>query len=222
MLLDAAWAAAVLATAAAQGVLQTGNFHFLVITMSLGAMLALERRRYTLGGALLAFAVVSKLLPGVLLAYLVVRRSWRAVAWTAGWMAVYAGATLALFGTKPYVAFLTYHLPRLASGDAFSFARDNIRPMTLNGSVMGLPKSSSRGTSSRSCCSRVAVVSSSLYRATNVMRRALWVAFRYSESPNGRKVAPALTLVRGLGRQLTPVRQRTPSSVSSLVKRLFS
>ena len=34
---------------------------------------------------------------------------------------------------------LTYHLPRLASGEAFEFARERIRPLTLNGSVMGLP-----------------------------------------------------------------------------------
>jgi hypothetical protein len=131
--------ATVLATWIARGTLQIGNFHLLVITLSLAGMLALESRRHALGGALLGFTIASKLFPGVLLAYLVVRRSWRAVAWTLGWMTAYAAATLLLFGARPYVAFLTYHLPRLASGEAFSFARECIRPLTLNGSVMGLP-----------------------------------------------------------------------------------
>jgi hypothetical protein len=130
---------AVLAAWVVRGTLQVGNVHLLVITLSLAGMLALESRRHALGGALLGFTIASKLFPGILLAYLVVRRSWRAVAWTVSWTIAYAAATLLLFGTRPYSAFLTYHLPRLASGDAFEFARERIRPLTLNGSVMGLP-----------------------------------------------------------------------------------
>ena len=34
---------------------------------------------------LLAYAIVSKLFPGVLLFYLLLRRDWRAVGWTAAW-----------------------------------------------------------------------------------------------------------------------------------------
>jgi len=130
---------AVLAAWTARSTLQIGNAHLLVITLSLAGMLALESRRHALGGALLGFTIASKLFPGVLLVYLIVRRSWRAVLWTLGWMAAYAVATLLLFGTLPYAAFLTYHLPRLASGEAFSFARERIVPLTLNGSGMGQP-----------------------------------------------------------------------------------
>lgn len=129
----------VLASWVARGTLQVENYHLLVITLSVAGMLALESRRHALGGALLGFVIVSKLFPGVLLVYLVVRRAWRAVVWTLGWMVAYAAATLLVFGTRPYAAFLTYHLPRLASGEAFSFACERIRPLTLNGSVMGLP-----------------------------------------------------------------------------------
>jgi len=130
---------AVLASWVGLGTFQTENYHPLVIALSLAGMLALESRRHALGGALLGFAIVSKLFPGILLVYLLVRRSQRAAMWTMGWMVAYAAATLLVFGTHPYTAFLTYQLPRLASGDAFSFARERIRPLALNNSVMGLP-----------------------------------------------------------------------------------
>ena len=130
---------AVLATWVALSTLQLGNAHVLMITFSLAGMLALESRRHALGGALLGFAIASKLFPGVLLAYLLVRRRWRAASWTLAWITAYSAAALLLFGTRPYTAFLTYHLPRLVSGEAFEFARRILRPLTVNTSVMGLP-----------------------------------------------------------------------------------
>ena len=81
-------------------------------------MLLFERQRHAAGGALLAYAIVSKLFPGVLLFYLLLRRDWRAVGWTAAWSVVLVAITLADVGSVPFAAFLE-HLPGLLSGEAF-------------------------------------------------------------------------------------------------------
>jgi len=120
-----------------QGTWQVGNAHFLIICMALLGMLAFEKKRNALGGLLLGFAIVSKIFPGVLLAYLLLRRSWRAAGWTIAAMATYSIAALLIFGDKPYRAFVDFQLPRLASGDAFWFAREHIRAILVNLSVMG-------------------------------------------------------------------------------------
>ena len=119
--------------------IQIGNAHFLIITISLLGVLLLERRRFIIGGALLGYCVVAKIFPGVLLAYLVFARRWKAVVATGVAMIAYVLITFALFGTKPFSAFLEHQMPKLASGEAFSFAFEMIRPLTLNLSVMGIP-----------------------------------------------------------------------------------
>ena len=43
-----------------------------------------------------------------------------------------------LFGLKPFESFIQYQVPRLISGEAFSFAWEYIHPMTVNSSVMGV------------------------------------------------------------------------------------
>jgi alpha-1,2-mannosyltransferase len=60
--------------------LQVGNLQAIVSSLSMIAMVLLAQRRYAAGGALLAYATVSKLFPGLLLVYLVVQRKWRALA----------------------------------------------------------------------------------------------------------------------------------------------
>lgn len=129
----------VFASATTMSMLQIGNAHFFVICLAMLGMLAFERRHHVVGGFLLAFAVVSKLFPAVLLAYLVFRRRWRAVGWTLAAAVVYCVSTWCVFGDKPFRAFLTYQVPRLSSGDAFSFARDMIRPLALNLSAIDIP-----------------------------------------------------------------------------------
>lgn len=119
--------------------LEIGNAHFLIITISLLGVLLLERRRYAIGGALLGYCVVGKIFPGVLLAYLVFARRWKAVVATAIAMIAYVLATFALFGIKPFTAFVEHQVPKLASGEAFSFAFEMIGPLTVNLSVMGIP-----------------------------------------------------------------------------------
>ncbi len=133
-----AWPLAVLAPVTL-ATLQMGNAHLFIILISLLSMLAFEKNRNFVGATLLGYAIVSKLFPGVLLAYLVMRRRWRSAGWTVGMMGVLGCATLAVFGAGPFHAFLDYQLPRLTSGEAFSFATTYIRAIIVNLSVMGIP-----------------------------------------------------------------------------------
>ncbi len=120
------------------GALQIGNVHLLIICISVLAMLAFDHGRPWIGGMLLGFAVLSKLFPGLLLAYLVVTRRWRPVLWTCVSMVFFVGLTLLVFGSQPFTAFFEHQLPRLASGDAFDFSRTMLRPMTVNLSIIGV------------------------------------------------------------------------------------
>jgi hypothetical protein len=100
------------------GTLQVGNVQLLFLVGSAVAMLLFERRRPAVGGLLLGYAIVSKLYPGVLVFYLLLRRDWRAVGWTAA-----AGVALTLValvdvGWTPMLAFVD-HLPKILSGEAF-------------------------------------------------------------------------------------------------------
>jgi hypothetical protein len=116
--------------------LQKGNVQGLVIAMAIVAMLLFERRRWAAGGALLAFATVSKLFPGLLLFYLIAQRRWRPVLWTIGFSVVFTLITAVDLGAGPYAAFLE-HLPGLVGGEAFPAFR-NPAAMAINYSVPGL------------------------------------------------------------------------------------
>jgi alpha-1,2-mannosyltransferase len=100
------------------GTLQIGNLQAAVFVSAMLAMVFFAKRRYAAGGALLAFATVSKMFPGMLIVYLAVRREWRAVAWTVGLCAALVEISILDTGWAPYSAFL-HHLPRLLSGEAF-------------------------------------------------------------------------------------------------------
>ena len=66
-----------------------------MIALSALAMYCFDRRAYALGGALLAFAILGKLYPGVFVLYLLLRGEWRAVAWTAVFGVVLVAISLA-------------------------------------------------------------------------------------------------------------------------------
>jgi len=122
--------------------LQYGQAHLLVIVTMVLGMLAVERGRNALGGALLAAAVLAKLFPGLLLLMLVVQRRWRALAWTVAMGVGIVGLSLAVLGTQPWIAFFENHLPRLADGTAFAFdkAWPELRTVLVSGnqSPLGL------------------------------------------------------------------------------------
>jgi hypothetical protein len=100
---------------------QFGQFHGMAMILAVGAMASFHGRRLAWGGALLAAAILAKIFPAILLVLLAARREWRALGWTAAFAVIYALAGLVAFGPKPYVAFVSYQLPRLVSGAAFRF-----------------------------------------------------------------------------------------------------
>ena len=116
--------------------LQKGNIQLAIIALSMLAMVLFERRQWAAGGALLAFTTASKLFPGLLVLYLLGRRQWRAVAWTAGMGLAYCGATLLDVGWAPFQGFL-HHLPGLLGGQAFPAFR-NPAATAINASIPGL------------------------------------------------------------------------------------
>jgi alpha-1,2-mannosyltransferase len=118
------------------GTLQIGNLQAIVFSLAMIAMVLLAQRRYAAGGALLAFVTVSKLFPGLLLVYLLVRRQWRALAWTSGLIAALVVISLLDTGWAPYNAFL-HHLPKLLGGESFPAFR-NPGAFAKNYSVPGM------------------------------------------------------------------------------------
>lgn len=119
--------------------LQTGNVQLAVVAMSILAMVLFENERPVLGGALLAFAILAKISPGVLGIVLLAQRRWRDALWTAGFGIVLIGATALASGIEPLWSFLTYTLPRLSSGEAFSFMDDRDFSIWTNLAPFGWP-----------------------------------------------------------------------------------
>jgi len=117
-------------------VLQKGNVQVLIIAAAMLAMVLFERRRWAAGGVLLAFVTLSKLYPGMLVVYLIARRQWRALAWTAGAGAVLLVASFLDVGSATYRAFFD-RLPAILGGEAFPAFR-NPMAMAINFSVPGL------------------------------------------------------------------------------------
>jgi hypothetical protein len=120
--------------------LQYGNFHLGAVALAVLGMLALRAggRWPIAGGALLGFAVTSKIFPGLLLVPLLVERRWRALGWAAAWILIWLLLSMAVLGPAPMVAFLEHQVARLASGEAFPFMDDNERVVAANMSVHAL------------------------------------------------------------------------------------
>lgn len=100
---------------------QFGQFHAMAIMLAVGGMVAFDTQRRAWGGALLSFAVLSKIFPGLLLITLAAQRRWRDVGWTLTMGTLIVLIAVLVLGTDPFIAFVSYQLPRLASGAAFSF-----------------------------------------------------------------------------------------------------
>jgi len=110
--LPALWASQPVALA-----LRMGNAQAVLVAAVVLALVALPRRR-PLAGALLAGAIALKLFPALGLVYWGARRNGRAVAWTLAWGAALVALSALVLGVAPFRAFVTYQLPRLASGEA--------------------------------------------------------------------------------------------------------
>src|SRR5262249_41019167 len=118
--------------------LQIGNFQIAVVIISVLAMVAFEKDRPVIGGALLAFAFLSKISPGVLGIVLLVQRRFRSAAWTAGFGVFFLALSVLTLGVAPMKFFLSDMLPRLSSGKAFAFMVDTPISILTNLSPFGL------------------------------------------------------------------------------------
>lgn len=118
--------------------LQIGNVHAAVVVLAVLAMVAFESKRPALGGAMLAFAIASKISPGLLVIVLLVQRRYREVLWTAGFGLGFVLLALLVFGPAPFQAFLTYQLPMLSSGKALGFLAEGGN-VAVNLGPFGLP-----------------------------------------------------------------------------------
>jgi hypothetical protein len=116
--------------------LQIGNLEAMIFAIAMLGMVCLANGHYRSGGLLLAYATLSKLFPGMLIVYLLVRRQWRALAWTAGFFAALMLVSLLDTGWAPYHAFV-HQLPKLLGGEAFPAFR-NPATIAKNYSVPGM------------------------------------------------------------------------------------
>lgn len=119
--------------------LQVGNFQLATVAIAVLGMVALDRGRPVVGGALLGFAILSKLAPGVLGIVLLSQRRWRDAAWIAGFSGLLVVLSLLAHGPDPLVSFATWALPRIRSGEAFSFLDDDLFSIYTNTGPFGLP-----------------------------------------------------------------------------------
>ena len=118
--------------------LQIGNVHAAVMVLAMLAMVAFESKRPALGGAMLAFAIASKISPGLLVIVLLVQRRFREVLWTAGFGLAFVLLGLVVLGTAPFEAFLTYQMPMLSSGKALGFLAEDFN-VPINLAPFGIP-----------------------------------------------------------------------------------
>jgi alpha-1,2-mannosyltransferase len=118
--------------------LQFGQAHLIVIAAAAASLPLFARNRDLAGGALLGFAIATKIFPGLLLVHLAVRRRWRAVFATLGATAIYVAIATIVLGTGTLEAFVTDHLPKLASGEAFPNALENHDNHSIFGLVIKL------------------------------------------------------------------------------------
>jgi len=119
--------------------LQFGQVHLLVVVTALMGMILIEKNWPSLGGLFLAMAIVSKIFPGILLVYLLVRRRWKAVIWTGVGLAILVLVTIAVAGRESFVFFIAYHLPRMASGEAVNASDPSAMAIVMAGSIRALP-----------------------------------------------------------------------------------
>lgn len=113
--------------------LQFGQVHLLVVAAAVAAMMQFARGRRVGGGMLLGFATATKIFPGLLLVFLAVRRQWRDVAVTLVALAALIALAAIVLGPATLAAFVSHHLPRMSSGEAFAFTEDNPDNYSLYG-----------------------------------------------------------------------------------------
>jgi hypothetical protein len=135
-----AWAAAlgwlVLASPAVMMTLQVGNFQVTVYSLAIIAFVLVATRRELTGAAILAYAAIGKIVPGIVVLFLLSARRWRAAIYTAAFSLLLCAITVAVFGWKPIDDFIYYEMPKIASGEAFP-QTERVNTPLANLSVFG-------------------------------------------------------------------------------------
>jgi alpha-1,2-mannosyltransferase len=116
--------------------LQKGNVQLLIVAISMIAMFLISKKKFLSGSTMLAYATASKIYPGMLIVYLLARRQWRPIIYTAVAGITFALISLGLFGIQTYEAFLK-HLPGILGGEAFPAFRNPVA-MAINFSIPGI------------------------------------------------------------------------------------
>ncbi len=135
-----AWTAAlgwlVLASPPVLMTLQVGNFQVTVYSLGMIAFVLIAKGRELTGAALLAYAAIGKIVPGVLVLFLLTARRWRAVFLPAAYSVLLFAITVMAFGWQPISDFIWYEMPTIASGEAFP-QTERITTSLANLSVYG-------------------------------------------------------------------------------------
>ncbi|MCB9744973.1 MAG: DUF2029 domain-containing protein [Alphaproteobacteria bacterium] len=120
-------------------VFQAGNIQLSVLALGVLAMARFDAGRERAGGLLLAGVTLAKIAPGLLGVLLLVRGRWRGAAWTVAWALLISLVSLVALGPEVFVDFLSYHLPRISSGEAYDFLDDGAAVMLENIGPFGVP-----------------------------------------------------------------------------------
>ncbi|MFT3770499.1 MAG: glycosyltransferase family 87 protein [Minicystis sp.] len=120
-------------------ILQWGQAHLLVIGAAVAGMAAFARGKTAIGAGLLGTAVMIKIFPGLLVVHLILKGRRREALATVGACAAICILALLVLGPAPFQTFAGYQLPRMASGEAFSFFQRGWLYVSRNISIMGIP-----------------------------------------------------------------------------------
>jgi hypothetical protein len=78
---------------------QYGQFHLFSIMLGIAGILLFEKKRCALGGFALAFAILSKIAPGIILIWFAAQGKWKEIGWTVLAGCAYTVFALLLIGT---------------------------------------------------------------------------------------------------------------------------
>lgn len=118
--------------------LEVGNYHVVVLMLTLVAFIWVERGYARAGGGLLAFAALTKIYPALTFLGLFLWRRRVALLWAACAALVLVGLTAVVCGLRPFVDFAQYTVPRMLNRDAFPYMRD-AKQLPGNFSAEALP-----------------------------------------------------------------------------------
>ncbi|MFC1799601.1 glycosyltransferase family 87 protein, partial [Candidatus Eisenbacteria bacterium] len=86
--------------------LQFGQFQLMTVVLAMGGMLTFSRGYRVAGGCLLAAAILSKVFPAILLVWLLGRRSWRELGWTAVFGSAFVALSVGIVGRETWRVFV--------------------------------------------------------------------------------------------------------------------